>query len=140
MNSSYLFKTILVISSLGSVSTNLLSQPSDAQTPSIKNRVNFYCGEIIEESRGETIPATMAFVPQRKASISVIGWKTHIPEWDAQRRCEAVSPKFESFYKEHRLNYLTTGVNNGYDVICAVVEEGETCKGVHLNNVMSKNA
>ena len=93
-----------------------------------RDSVSFYCGSISAPKTGETIPATLAYVPQRKASVSIIGWKTHIPEWDAQRRCETVSPQFQTFYEDGRLNYLTTGFNNGYDVICAALEKGQPCK------------
>ena len=117
-----------VVSSALAVVVSGFSQSSNAQTPPITDRINFYCGEIADDTSGETIPATMAYVPQRKESVSVIGWKTHIPAWDAQKRCEAVSPQFQTFYKDGRLNYLTTGENNGYDIICAAIEEGQACK------------
>lgn len=117
-----------VASSALAIVVSGFSQSSNAQTPYITDRINFYCGEFIDETSGEAVPATMAYVPQRKASVSVIGWKTHIPAWDAQTRCEAVSPQFQTFYEDGRLNYLTTGVNNGYNIICAAVEEGRACK------------
>ena len=116
----------LLISAIA-VSIQIPQQSANAQTPPMSDRINFYCGEYIDKSSGETIPATMAYVPQRKASVSIIAWKTHIPEWDAQRRCETASPKFQSFYEEGRLDYITTGVSNNYDIICAAVKPGQTC-------------
>ena len=93
------------------------------------DRISFYCGEFLDKASGETIPATVAYVPQRKANVSIIAWKSdYIPAWDAQKRCQTVSPKFQTFYEDNRLDYLTTGVKNGYDIICAAVEAGQTCK------------
>lgn len=128
MKSNSKIRLIIALSIFGIMAASLWSQSVNSQTPPLKDRINFYCGEVQDETSGETIPVTMAYVPQRKTSISIIGWKTHIPAWDAQRRCEAVSPRFQTFYEDGRLNYLTTGMNNGYDIICAAIEEGQTCK------------
>ena len=116
----------LLISAIA-ISIQIPQQSANAQTPPMSDRINFYCGEFTDKS-GETIPVTMAYVPQRKASVSIIGWKSdYIPAWDAQTRCDTVSPKFQSFYEDGRLDYITTGVNNGYDIICAAVKPGQLC-------------
>lgn len=126
MNLQSSFKLLIAVASLSSLST--FGQSSNAETAHMTDRINFYCGEYTDKTSGETIPATMAYVPQRKASVSIIAWKSnYIPAWDAQARCETVSPKFQAFYEDSRLNYLTTGVNNGYDIICAAVETGQSC-------------
>ena len=110
------------------LTSNSLVRANDRDTAYRTNSINFYCGEYTDEASGETFPATMAYVPQRKASVSIIAWKSnYIPAWDAKRRCDTVSPKFQTFHEEHRLDYLTTGVNNGYDIICAVVKPGQPC-------------
>jgi Circadian oscillating protein COP23 len=94
-----------------------------------KDRISFYCGEISDKANGGTIPATIAYVPQRKVNVAIIAWKyNYVPKWDTQKRCETVSPKFQTFYENGRLNYLTTGKNQGYDIICAAVETGQACK------------
>ena len=126
MNIKSSFKLLVAVISLASF--GVFGRSTDAQTAYMTDRVNFYCGEFTDDT-GETMPATMAYVPQRKASVSIIGWKSnHIPSWDAQRRCDTASPKFQAFYEDGRLNYLTTGVNNGQDIICAAVETGQPCK------------
>ena len=126
MNLKFSLKLLLAATSL--ISINAVPQSSNAEPE--KDRVNFYCGEYTDQSSKETIPATMAYVPQRGDSVSIIAWKSsYIPAWDAQTRCETVSPKFQALYEESLLNYLTTGKVNNYDVICAAIEEGETCNG-----------
>lgn len=130
MNNKSWFAFLLVTTTVGLILNIIFSQRSNAEKPYPKDRVSFYCGEFLDKASGETIPATVAYVPQRKANVSIIAWKSdYIPAWDAQTRCETVSPKFQTFYENGRLKLITTGVNNGYDIICAAVEEGQPCKG-----------
>ena len=111
------------------LTSNSLVKADNREAEYMTDRINFYCGEYTDKASGETIPATMAYVPQRKASVSIIAWKSdYIPAWDAQARCNTVSPKFQAFYEDSRLNYLTTGVNNGYDIVCAAIEPGQSCQ------------
>lgn len=127
MNNTKLSLKLLV--SAIAISVQIPQRFANAETPYMSDRINFYCGEYTDESSGETIPATMAYVPQRKASVSIIAWKSdYIPAWDAQTRCDTVSPKFQASYEDGRLDYLTTGINSGYDIICAAVEPGQPCK------------
>ncbi len=129
MNIKPLVRLLVASTTIGFFSTNTFSQLSNAQTPPITDRINFYCGEFLDQASGKTIPATVAYVPQRKANVSIIAWKSdYIPAWDTQTRCKTVSPKFQTFYEDGRLDYLTTGVNDGYDIVCAAVEEGQPCK------------
>ncbi|WP_019504032.1 COP23 domain-containing protein [Pleurocapsa sp. PCC 7319] len=104
--------------------------PKTGKVEPTKDRVTFSCGETVNRASGENIPATVAYVPQRQITIPIIAWESnYIPVWDAQRRCETVSSKFQTFYEDGRLNYLTNGVNQGYPIICAVLEKGQLCKG-----------
>lgn len=107
-----------------------LSRSSKADTVARPtDRVSFYCGEISGKETGKKIPATIAYVPQRKANVAIIAWKSnYIPEWDAQKRCDTVSPKFQAFYEDGSLNYLKTGENQGYPIICAAVETEQPCQ------------
>ena len=92
--------------------------------------VTFSCSQVVDPANGQTIPATVATIPQRQEAINLIFWKSeHFAAWQPQSRCETVSPKFQTFYQDGRLRYLTHGTINGYPVICAVVDEGETCNG-----------
>lgn len=106
----------------------IFSQRSNAENPYPRDRVSFYCGEFFEQESGTILPATVAYVPQRKATIAIIAWKSnYIPAWDARRRCEIVSPRFQEFYEDGRLNYITTGINQGYDIVCAAINKGKPC-------------
>ncbi|MDJ0589142.1 MAG: COP23 domain-containing protein [Pleurocapsa sp. MO_226.B13] len=131
MNTKYFGTLLLATTIVGLVSPEISSNTETiVNQPERSDRVSFYCGEIVDRETDENIPATIAYVPQRKANIAIIAWKSnYIPEWDAQRRCDTVSPKFQTFYEDGRLNYLTTGINNGEDIICATIETGQPCQG-----------
>ena len=94
----------------------------------VTEQVSFYCGEIPERETGSPIPATVAYVPQRKANVPIIAWTSeHLAAWNPQRRCETVSPKFQTFYEDGRLNYLSNGESAGYPIICALLDKQEQC-------------
>jgi len=82
----------------------------------------FVCGK----SRGT--PTTIAQTQQ--GNVSIIRWTSDYFEqsgWTPQRRCEAVSERFQTFYDKGTLKYLTTGRMNGYTVICVAERQGGPC-------------
>lgn len=104
--------------------------PSFSQSAS-EDRVSFFCKAMFDNAAGEQIPATVAWVPQRNQNVPIIYWKSDYFEaagWDGQKRCGEVTPKFQTFLDNNRLNYLTHGKVGPYPVICAVgTQNGETC-------------
>ena len=101
---------------------------TDSELP--EDRVTFYCGTIYESDTGNEIPTTLAYVPQRKTNIPIVAWTNDsIAAWNPQRRCDAVSFKFQTFYEDGRLNYLSDGEVAGEQVICALLEKQEQCRG-----------
>lgn len=116
------FSISLATVAIGSTPSSLASNPQEG--------VTFSCSQAQDPLSGETIPATVATIPQRQETIDLIYWKSeHFAAWQPQSRCETVSPKFQTFYRDGRLKYLTHGTNNGYPVICAVVTQKEACNG-----------
>ena len=101
---------------------------TDRELP--EDRVTFYCGTILESDTGNEIPTTLAYVPPRKMEIPIVAWTNDsIAAWNPQRRCDAVSSKFQNFYQDGRLNYLSDGSVAGEQVICAILEKQEECSG-----------
>jgi Circadian oscillating protein COP23 len=85
----------------------------------------FYCGK----SGG--VPTTMA--KTSRGSVAVIRWVSKNAFREAyltEVRCNIVSSKFQSFYQDGSLNFLTTGVINLMPVICAAQVQDGPCKGV----------
>lgn len=100
---------------------------SNIETP--EDRVSFYCGTIADRETGELTPATLAYVPQRKANIPIVAWTTQLAAWSPEKRCESVSKTFQTFHEDGRLNYLSQGVSAGYPIICAKLDTQEECSG-----------
>ena len=117
--------TIPVVTS----SSNAEIQVTQANEDLSSDGVSFYCGTVSESETGETTPTTLAYVPQRKAHIPIVAWKSNLGIWNPQKRCDLVSEKFQTFYQDGRLNYLSDGEIAGYSVICALLDKQEQCSG-----------
>ena len=93
-------------------------------------QVNFICRSITPRSDGlRKVPATVAFIPQSRRYQPIIAWESDsFPNtvWTPQKRCEEISQKFQKFYNEDRLRYMTVGQIKGLGVICAA-QSPETC-------------
>jgi hypothetical protein len=83
----------------------------------------FYCG------RSKNVPTTMA--KTSRGPVPVIHWVSTIGEdYTPENRCKIVSGKFQQFYTDGTLNYLTTGTVNQQPVICAAQSNNGPCTGV----------
>ncbi|MEM9276088.1 MAG: COP23 domain-containing protein [Cyanobacteria bacterium P01_F01_bin.143] len=131
MNFKFAKNTILITAITSLSCPSVFSQLSNAQSNNYPtDRVSFYCGETFDQASGKKIPTTIAWVPQREANILIVGWENeYFGAWNSQKRCEVVSQKFQNFYEDGRLNYLSNGENAGYPIICALLEKEEQCSG-----------
>jgi Circadian oscillating protein COP23 len=95
-----------------------------AAVPARADDVKFTCG------MHQGVPATLA--QTTRGNIPVIRWVSDAfgGEYPPQYRCQVVSPKFQQYYKEGKLNYLTTGVANNQPIVCGTNEKGGPCTGV----------
>jgi hypothetical protein len=83
----------------------------------------FYCGQ------SKRVPTTMA--QTSRGAVPVIHWVSTLGEnYTPEYRCKIVSEKFQTFYNNGMLNYLTTGTVNQQPVICAAQKENGPCSGV----------
>ncbi|HEY9693001.1 MAG TPA: COP23 domain-containing protein [Oculatellaceae cyanobacterium] len=111
-----------------SATLNLSAMPTLSQSDS--NQVKFLCNQVFDPASGDRIPATVAWVPERQKHILIVGWKsTYFPKWNPEKRCQEITRKFQAAYNDGRLDYLTTGEINSYQVICAVTKQGNQCDG-----------
>ncbi|MDB9306619.1 COP23 domain-containing protein [Nodularia spumigena] len=104
------------------------SQSTASKTQS--NQTTFVCTTKFDQSSSQRIPVTAAWIPERKNHVYFVGWKSEYflqSGWTAEKRCEHVTQKFQELYTQNRLNYISSGRNNGYPVICGVSNLGETC-------------
>lgn len=131
-------KSLTAVTATVAIGATLFANSSQAEISVVENaskelpsdRVTFYCGTVSESETGDTIPTTLAYVPQRKTNIPIVAWTDDsIAAWNPERRCDAVSARFQTFHQDGRLNYLSDGQVAGEQVICALLEKQEECSG-----------
>ncbi len=86
----------------------------------------FFCGR---SSHGT--PTTYVNTPT--GNIPLIRWVSHYFEhsgYTPEVRCRDVSQRFNRFYNQGILNYVTTGFVNNQPVVCVATDRGGPCTGV----------
>jgi hypothetical protein len=112
--------SLSAISVLVSVAALSTIAPVKAQ-----EKPKFICGM----SNG--VPATLALTSDGYSPV--VKWKSSYfaaDGYDPLYRCQVVSPKFEKYHKQGILNYLTTGVHSGNNIVCVAKEKDGPCVGV----------
>ncbi len=100
-----------------------LSSPLAVEAASAQR---FYCGT------ASGAPATLATTASGK-TVAVIRWTSttfNSVGWSQQKRCQAVSERFEQYRQQGSLVYLTTGRINNHPVICTTKRDGGACDGL----------
>ena len=126
-----ILKAMVVCGVLANVSS--LLPPASEASPVAKG---FVC------SVANGAPSTSA-VKADGAQVPVIRWTSSAFEaagWSPERRCEAVSKRFDSFYRQGRLTYITTGRMNSLPVICTAQTNGGPCDGLLYTLKPGQNA
>ena len=86
----------------------------------------FYC-----DQGKNGIPTTFVKTPQ--GTYPVIRWVSDYflsAGYSPMTRCRQVSNKFQLFYDDGRLDYITTGIVNSQPVVCVSGQKGGPCQGV----------
>ena len=121
---------LTALTSLACLSINLSPSFSQSNSAAQPNKVTFFCRDVFDSASSEKIPATVAWIPERKGNVRMIGWKSEYFNkggWKPEERCHTVTKKFQQLYSQSHLNYLTYGMVNGSTVICGVANQEETC-------------
>ncbi|MGB8697930.1 MAG: COP23 domain-containing protein [Thermosynechococcaceae cyanobacterium] len=94
--------------------------PGSAQASDVK----FTCGT----SRG--VPATMA--QTSRGSIPIIRWVSYAfgGDYTPLYRCQVVSPKFQKYYADGKLNFVKPGWANSQPIVCVANSKEGTCSWV----------
>lgn len=77
------------------------------------------------------VPTTIASTP--RGNISLISWAYNLGNeagYTPQKRCEEVSNRFQQYYDQGVLNFVTTGRKNNQNIICVSSEKGGACQGL----------
>jgi hypothetical protein len=98
--------------------------PADA-APIKSSDTKFICGT----SQGA--PATVALTS--RGYVPVVRWSSNYfgrSGYSPLARCKTVSAKFQQYYQNGMLNYLTPAYQNRQPVICVAASKGGSCAGV----------
>lgn len=124
-------KAILAMTIVSSLLAIPLCRVSSAEE---KSTARFTCGQSQVLATGKKIPTT--FAQTKRGSVPVIRWQsTYFGKSSAYtplKRCEEVSRRFQKYYSEGTLAYLTSGKMNAQNVICVSEEYGGSCQGLLL--------
>ncbi|GAB4341064.1 MAG: hypothetical protein Fur0042_02190 [Cyanophyceae cyanobacterium] len=115
---------LLIQSGLGAIATAVLPtllfpQAAAAQA---QTATTFQC----QSENG--IPTTVARTTA--GTVPIIRWTSNYFDesgWTPERRCAAVSERFQTYYNHQLLNFLTVGVMNGQNVICVATANQQPC-------------
>lgn len=120
-------KTLITVlaatAAIASSATTTLSQSSPEQG------VKFICAK----SRKGNVPTTYAWTGRGK--IAVIRWESkdlNAAGYTPQRRCEEVSPRFQTAYNHGSISFITNGKINNQRVICTARKVEGDCADVLL--------
>jgi Circadian oscillating protein COP23 len=116
--------TTTIATLLSVTSTRLLAEDT---TPELR----VYCGQAKDPSSKSMLPATLASVTGQADPTVLIIWKSEaFQKFSPQRRCELVSPKFQTAIQAGRYHLLSgQDPKNGVGIICAVASKDESCDG-----------
>lgn len=108
--------------------------PSPCAPPMPKD--SFFCGQTTQGT-----PTTYVNTPT--GNIPLIRWVSHYFNHSGYTpgvRCQDVSQRFNRYYNQGILNYVTTGYVNNLPVVCVASEIGGPCTGVLFTLKPGENA
>jgi hypothetical protein len=118
----------LVVTAIGYTGSRAVAQDS-------KTTGKFFCGTAKDRSSNRELPATLftsAEVPEPRA---IIIWKSEYfgSAFNAQKRCEIVSPKFQTAFIDEGKTNLAAVVDKvtGRGMICALSDPNQACDPTH---------
>ncbi|MGL5063786.1 MAG: COP23 domain-containing protein [Microcoleus sp.] len=132
LNKCKLLRLIFAASSIALASGAFLT---DALAQNKVQAKGFFCGK----SNG--VPATLART--NRGEIPVIQWTSERfreAGYSPEKRCQEVSARFQRFFINNQLNYLTTGMMNNQQVVCIADREGGNCTGLLFTLKPGSNA
>ena len=125
-----LFVKALAVGAIALSAIASTSQPSSAETTN-----TYFCGT----SNGG-VPTTFA----RSATgrrIPIVRWFATLGgKYTPKVRCQEVSTRFQAAYEKGLLNYMTTGIMAGQQVVCASSQYGGSCSHLLFTLKPGQNA
>lgn len=123
--------TALGIAALTTIGAIAISTP-----PSQAQSTTFFC-----KKSSQGVPTTYARTPQGNvAVIRWVSWRFVDANYSPARRCKEVSGRFQTYYNNGTLDYITTGIINRQSVVCVSSTYGGGCQGLLFTLKRGANA
>ena len=105
----------VILAGLGVAVGSAIANPAKAQTTN-----TYYCAQL--EGGWNT------FVNTPRGRVNLINWENEFgAEWTPQKRCSAVSQRFQKFLDNGNLKFIRTGNINQQPVLCVANSKGGVC-------------
>ncbi|MEL6494713.1 MAG: COP23 domain-containing protein [Cyanobacteria bacterium J06623_7] len=102
---------------LGVAIGSAIALPATAQS---KNTNTYYCAQLNQ--------SWSTFVNTPRGRVKLINWENKFsPDWTPQKRCSAVSGRFQNFLDRGNLKFIRTGNVNSLPVLCVANARGGDC-------------
>ena len=106
-----------ILAGFGIAMSNAIANPVSAQT---KTNNTYYCAQL---NGGWN-----TFVNTPRGRVTLINWANQFaPDWTPQKRCSAVSQRFQNFLDKGNLKFIRTGNVNQQPVLCVANARGGSC-------------
>lgn len=106
-----------MVAGLGVAISSAIALSASAET---KTSNTYYCAQL--NSSWNT------FVNTPRGRINLINWENAFsPDWTPQKRCSAVSRRFQRFLDQGNLKFIRTGNINQQPVLCVANIRGGSC-------------
>ena len=106
-----------MVAGIGVVIGSAIANPVTAQT---KNTNTYYCAQLNNSWN--------TFVNTPRGRVKLIEWANQFsPDWTPQKRCSAVSSRFQNFLDSGNLKFIRTGNVNSLPVLCVANARGGEC-------------
>lgn len=114
-----------IVAGLSVVLSSAIANPVAAETPDggesvTKINNTYYCAQL---NGGWS-----TFVNTPRGTVSLINWANEFgSDWTPEKRCSAVSQRFQHFLEEGNLKFIRTGNVNEQPVLCVSNARGGIC-------------
>ena len=108
---------------IGAIALAMTTISIDVEPSVAQQKNKFFCATTTE---GEYVTAA----EDHGNNIPIIVWESNWPSesgWTPERRCQAVSERFQYHYTQNTLRYMRTGQIGNYPVICIAADKGGNC-------------
>jgi hypothetical protein len=109
-----------LVGMLAGLSVAIGSAIVPSATAETKTNNTYYCAQLNNSWN--------TFVNTPRGRVTLINWANQFaPDWTPQKRCSAVSGRFQNFLDQGNLKFIRTGNVNQQPVLCVANARGGSC-------------